>query len=77
MKTATTTTTITTSNNNNKNKKGMIANNYKPIACLDVMWTILTSLIEEEICYSNVCSWMPSKEKKEYRKDTRATNDLQ
>ena len=55
---------------------GNIASNYCPIACLPLMWKILTDVITEEVYKSLEEREILSEEQKGCRKGSRGTNDL-
>ena len=55
--------------------KGTVASNYRPIACLPIMWKLLTGMIAEEIYdHLNVKNLLPD-EQKGCRKKSRGTKD--
>ena len=56
--------------------KSNIASNYRPIACLPLMWKLLTSVIADQICAHLDQDKLIPEEQKWYRKDSRGTNDL-
>ena len=54
-------------------EKGNAANNYSPIACLPLMWKLLTSILAEKI-YAHLSEKnVPPDEQKGCRKDSRGT----
>ena len=55
--------------------KGTVANNYRPIACLPLMWKLLTGILADKIYdYLKVNRLLPD-EQKGYRRRTRGTKD--
>ena len=56
--------------------KGNVANNYRPITCLSLMWKLLTGVIAHQIyAHLDQEKLLPEKQKG-YRKGFRRTNDL-
>ena len=56
--------------------KGNIASNYRPIACLPLMWKLLTGVIADQLyAYLDQKKLLPQ-EQKGCRKGSRGTNDL-
>ena len=60
-----------------KNKsRGNIASDYRPIACLPLMWKLLTSVIADKIYAHLDQEKLLSEEQKGCRKGSRGSNDL-
>ena len=56
--------------------KGTAPNNYRPIACLPMMWKILTAQIREDIYYMPISRGLFPEEQKGCRKGSRSTGGL-
>ena len=57
-------------------KKDNVANNYRPITCLPLMWKLLTGLIADQIYAHLDQEKLLPEEQKRCRKGSRGTNDL-
>ena len=56
--------------------KGNMANNYRPITCLPIMWKLLTGMMAEEMYTFLEGNKLLPEEQKGCRKRSRGTNDL-
>ena len=56
--------------------KGNVANNYRPITCLPLMWKLLASVIADQIYAHLDQQKLLQEEQKGCRKASRGTNDL-
>ena len=56
--------------------KGTAPNNYRPTACLPMMWKILTAQIRGKIYYSLTSHGLFPDEQKGYRKGSRGNSEL-
>ena len=56
--------------------KSNVANNYRPIFCLPLMWKLLTGIIADQIYAHLDQEKLLPEEQKECRKGSRGTNDL-
>ena len=56
-------------------KKGGVASNYRPTACLPIMWNSLTGIIGDEIYDHLERSSLLQNEKKSCRRESRETKD--
>ena len=54
-------------------KKGELASNYRPIACLSIMWELLTAIIGDEIYGHLERSSLLQNEQKCCRRESRGT----
>ena len=57
-------------------RKGNIANNYKPITCLPLMWKLLTGVVADQIYAYLDQEKLLAEEQIGCRKGSRGTNDL-
>ena len=55
--------------------KGIQANNYRPIACLPIMWKLLTGIMGEKLYQHLERNGLLTDERKGYRKGSRGAKD--